>query len=77
MALNSVLVCLKMFHYLMVILLDVCLHNDLRDLSPIARVGLMYHQEKGFQRTLYRDIETLYEAAPCFMTRNKDRGRFG
>lgn len=75
--LNRLLGSLKMFGCLMVILPDVCLHSDLRGLSPIAHVGLMFHQETGFQRTLYRDIETLYEAAPCFMTRNKDRGRSG
>lgn len=71
------LVSSKMFGWLKVILLDVGLRNDLRGLSPIAHVGLMFHQETCFQRMLYRDIETLYEADPCFMTHNKDRGHSG
>lgn len=74
---NRVLVSLKTFARLMLTLPDVCLHSDLRGLSPIAHVRLMFHQETGFHRTLYRDMETLYEATPCFMTRNKDRGHSG
>lgn len=67
-----VLASLKTLGRMMVILLDICLHSDPRGSSPIAHVRLMFHQETGFHRTLYRDMETLYEATLCFMTRNKD-----